>query len=88
MIAFDVKDMTCGHCVSTLSRALEQLDANARIRIDLASRRVEIDAADGAVQAAAFADAIRAAGYTPSAVEASATSPVPSRAGGCCGCCR
>lgn len=84
MIAFDVNDMTCGHCVSTITKALMATDKNARLHIDLASHRVQVEAADAS--AGELADAIREAGYTPVPVQAA---PVASSkpAGSCCGGC-
>lgn len=68
MIAFEVKDMNCGHCVSTITEAVTALDSGAKLRIDLASHRVEIEpAAAGAAQLAA---AITQAGYTPVPIDA------------------
>jgi copper chaperone len=63
MIAFEVKDMTCGHCVSTITQAVKAVDGNAKVEIDLARHRVEIEPADA--DARALADAISDAGYTP-----------------------
>ena len=63
MIAFDVQDMTCGHCVSTITKALKGADKGAAVRIDLATHRVEVEPAEA--DAAELADAIREAGYTP-----------------------
>lgn len=63
MITFEVKDMSCGHCVSTIARALKAVDAGARVRIDLASQRVHIDAA--AADPVELAEAISDAGYKP-----------------------
>jgi copper chaperone len=63
MIAFEVRDMTCGHCVSTVTKAVQAADREARVRIDLPTHRVEIEPA--AASAAALESAIRAAGYTP-----------------------
>jgi copper chaperone len=63
MIAFEVNDMTCGHCVSSITRAVKALDKDAEVRIDLATHRVEVEPATaGADQLAA---AIEDAGYTP-----------------------
>ena len=63
MIAFEVKDMTCGHCVSTVTQAVKSVDKTASVRVDLATHRVEIEASGANAQAlqAAIADA----GYTP-----------------------
>ena len=63
MIAFQVNDMTCGHCAGTITQAVKGVDRDAKVEIDLARHRVEVepDAAD----ARALADAISEAGYTP-----------------------
>jgi len=63
MIAFEVQDMTCGHCVRTITQAVKALDPNAQVQIDLATHRVAIEAAQA--NAAALGDAIREAGFTP-----------------------
>jgi copper chaperone len=63
MIAFEVKDMTCGHCVSTIARALKGVDKQAKVSIDLATHRVEIQPTDSDAQE--LSDAIKEAGYTP-----------------------
>lgn len=57
-----VNDMTCGHCVGTVQKALETALSGAEISVDLASHRVEFtgDRAKGEA-------AIREAGYTPEA---------------------
>lgn len=33
MITFEVKDMTCGHCVSTITKAVRAVDKEATVRI-------------------------------------------------------
>ncbi|WP_341677271.1 heavy-metal-associated domain-containing protein [Niveibacterium sp. SC-1] len=87
MLTFEVKDMTCGHCVSTITKALKAADKDARIEIDLATHRVRVQPAE--TQADELADAIREAGYTPVAVSQPAVEPAkPATAGGCCGGCR
>jgi copper chaperone len=63
MIAFEVKDMTCGHCVSTVTQAVKEVDRSARVTIDLARHRVEIEPV--LAGADALRDAIAEAGYTP-----------------------
>jgi copper chaperone len=84
MIAFEVNDMTCGHCVSTITKALKATDKDAKVEIDLATHRVQIDAASA--DAEELAEAIKDAGYTPVPVQAG---PVSSSkpAGSCCGGC-
>lgn len=85
MIAFEVSDMTCGHCASTITKAVEAADPGARVQIDLAAHRVQIEPVAGDAQS--LARTIKDSGYTPVAAEA--TAPVPegntaSRKG--CGC--
>ncbi|MBN9332366.1 heavy-metal-associated domain-containing protein [Devosia sp.] len=59
---FTVNDMTCGHCVGTVRKALEQALPGAEITIDLDSHKVSFtgDRARGE-------EAIKEAGYTPEA---------------------
>jgi copper chaperone len=63
MIAFEVQDMTCGHCVSAVTKAVKGVDPAAQVQIDLATHRVEIEAP--AADAAAYSHAITEAGFTP-----------------------
>ena len=63
MIAFEVKDMTCGHCVSAITKAVKATDKDAKVEVDLANQRVEIEPT--APNAAELRDAIKEAGYTP-----------------------
>jgi copper chaperone len=63
MMAFEVNDMTCGHCVGAITQALKATDEDAKVRIDLATHRVEVESASAS--AAALAQAIEDAGYTP-----------------------
>lgn len=63
MIAFEVNDMTCGHCASTITKAVMGADKDAKVRIDLAAHRVEIE--PSTAEAAELAEAIEEAGYTP-----------------------
>ena len=62
MIEFQVNDMTCGHCVGAITRAVAEVDAAAQVEIDLPTHRVRISGNDNvpAMQAA-----IVEAGYTP-----------------------
>ena len=87
MTTFEVKDMTCGHCVSTITEAVRAVDQGATVQIDLATHRVTIDPTEA--DEAELSDAIKQAGYTPVAVESSvervAAKSAPARGGGCCG---
>ena len=87
MTTFEVKDMTCGHCVSTITKAVRAVDQYATVQIDLATHRVTIDPTEAG--AAELSDAIEQAGYTPVAVETGVEGVVanaaPVRGGCCCG---
>lgn len=43
MIELSVNDMTCGHCVSTVTKTVKALDAGAQVQVDLATKRVSVD---------------------------------------------
>lgn len=43
MYQLQVEHMTCGHCVSAVTRAVQAVDADARVEVDLASKTVRID---------------------------------------------
>ena len=79
MIAFEVNDMTCGHCVSTITKALKGTDKDAKIQIDLGTHRVQVEPVSA--DAEELAEAIRDAGYTPVPVEAAAGEEAPQRRG-------
>lgn len=62
MLVFEVNDMTCGHCVATITNALNHALPGAMVTIDLPSHSVRVS---GASDAAAIEAAIRDAGYSP-----------------------
>lgn len=84
MITFEVNDMTCGHCVSTITKALKATDKDAKVAIDLASHRVQVEPASADAQE--LAEAIKDAGYTPVPVQAGSNTP-GKPVGSCCGGC-
>jgi len=84
MIAFEVTDMTCGHCVSTITKALKATDKDAKVQIDLATHRVQVEPSSS--DAHELAEAIKDAGYTPVPVQAASTAS-SKPAGSCCGGC-
>jgi copper chaperone CopZ len=59
---FKVEDMTCGRCISRVTRSLRTFDPDAKVSVDLAAHRVVID---GAADRDDYAFVIRDAGYTP-----------------------
>lgn len=58
---FQVTDMTCGHCASTVEKAVKSVDAGAQVKIDINTRKVEIQSEKPADD---FVAAIGEAGYT------------------------
>ncbi|MGV8822832.1 heavy-metal-associated domain-containing protein [Methylibium petroleiphilum] len=87
-IRFRVDDMTCGHCVRTITAAIQASDPRAEVEIDLAIRQVRV--VSGTASADQLSRSITAAGYTPVAVN-DAPTPVTgdSKAArhGDCRCC-
>lgn len=86
MQTYQVDDMTCGHCASSISKAIRAVDAGARIEVDLAAHQVRIQPTEA--DAEELRDAIAQAGYTPVAVPASdaprSGTGAAARSGGCC----
>ncbi len=86
MFAFEVKDMTCGHCVGVITQALKATDKDAKVQIDLATHRVQVEPASA--DAVELARAIRDAGYTPVPVGATVREIAAVGRGSCCGHCK
>jgi len=81
MLAYRVEDMTCGHCASTITRAVRDVDAGAKVEVDIGQHLVRIEPASA--EAAEFTQAITEAGYTPVQL---ASAPAPQAGAGGCGC--
>jgi copper chaperone len=64
MIEIKVPDMTCGHCASTITKAVKELDPAAKLDISLSEHLVKVDS--GAARNDIL-HAISEAGYTPEA---------------------
>jgi len=62
MIEFKVEDMSCGHCVSTITKAVKAAEPQAVVEVDLPSKIVRIE---GAANADKVRDAISESGFTP-----------------------
>lgn len=43
MQTFDIPNMNCGHCLRTITEAVQALDPAADVQADLPAHRVEID---------------------------------------------
>ena len=84
MVTFEVQDMTCGHCASSITKAVRAMDPTAQVTADLTTHRVQVESTES--DGTQLGDVIREAGYTPVAVEdraMSAERPAP-RSGCCC----
>lgn len=57
---FNLPDMTCGHCVATVTKAVKALDPAAEVKADLGGKTVTVETG---VPAAAVARALDEAGY-------------------------
>ena len=60
MMSFQVEGMSCGHCVQSVTKAVQAVEPRARVAVDLASGRVAVE---GGERREAVAQAIRDAGY-------------------------
>ncbi|MER2297366.1 heavy-metal-associated domain-containing protein [Pseudomonas promysalinigenes] len=60
MQVFNVQGMTCGHCVKAVTQAVQALDAQAKVDVDLAGKKVNVQSTLTAEQVLA---AIREEGY-------------------------
>jgi copper chaperone len=82
---FQVDDMTCGHCVSTITKALASVDKRAQVNVDLATRRVEVTSSEA--DEAELQKAIKEAGYSPVLAQPGPAPASQAKRGGCgCGC--
>ena len=84
MFNFEVRDMTCAHCISGITKAIGGIDPRAQVSADVATHRVRVERGESG--SAELMDAIRGAGYTPVQVADLALPPqaVAPRSGCCC----
>jgi len=62
MIEIKVPDMTCGHCVGTITKAVKALDSQAKVDVTLSEHLVRVDSR---ASKEAVLQSIAEAGYTP-----------------------
>lgn len=79
---FKVSSMTCGHCVRSITRALQAIDADAKVRIDLATGIAEVD---GLLSVDQALSAMAEQGYPAEMLEDEALAAAT--ASQCCGTC-
>jgi copper chaperone len=61
-IRLQVPDMTCNHCVATITQAVRALDPGAQVEVDLPAKRVTVTSA---LPRDKLLAAISDAGYSP-----------------------
>ena len=42
MYTLQVENMSCGHCVNAVTKAVQTVDAQATVRVDLAQKKVDV----------------------------------------------
>jgi copper chaperone len=60
MLTFNVPDMTCGHCVSVVTKAVKSVDTDAAVSTDLSAHTISVQSV---AAPAALQSAIEKAGY-------------------------
>jgi copper chaperone len=81
MLELNVTGMTCGHCVRAVTEAVNTLDREAEVQVDLASKRVRVE---GRSSPSELIAALGTAGYP--ATRAGGATPGAATQKGCCGC--
>ncbi len=62
MLAFTIDDMTCGHCVGSITKAIQALDPAAKVAAELATHCLSVQSH---CDAKTVENTIRDAGFTP-----------------------
>lgn len=60
MLKLKVPEMSCGHCASTVEKAVKSVDPAARVDVDLGSSTVSVETS---ADENAICEVIRSAGY-------------------------
>ena len=60
MLKLKVPEMSCGHCASTIEKAVKGVDPTARVAVDLSSSTVAVETT---ADEASIRDVIKSAGY-------------------------
>ena len=61
---FDVQGMSCNHCAKAVTQAVQQLDPQAQVQVDLPGQKVEVESTQARE---AIAKAIADEGYAVAA---------------------
>lgn len=63
MLEYTVPDLSCGHCARAVTEAVQAIDPQAKVEVDLSTRQVRVDSSLARPQVQA---ALTEAGYPPS----------------------
>lgn len=64
MIELKLPTMTCGHCVRTVTKTVQSVDADAKLEIDLPTQLVRVESRHARQE---FVKALSDEGYAPAA---------------------
>ncbi|MDI1267852.1 MAG: heavy-metal-associated domain-containing protein [Polaromonas sp.] len=62
MLEFNLPDMTCGHCASTVTKTAKLVDPKSKVDVDMNTKKVKIESTEDRSD---FVDALTEAGYPP-----------------------
>jgi copper chaperone len=70
MFEFQIPAMSCDHCVTTVTQAVQEVDGAAWVDVDLPAKQIRVQPGDTVVAEAdtlrrRFAEALSEAGYPP-----------------------
>ncbi|HUR89165.1 MAG TPA: heavy-metal-associated domain-containing protein [Ramlibacter sp.] len=64
MIQFKIPQMSCGHCVRAVTEAVQEVDPQAKVQVDLATKQVQVESS---AERGKIEHALAEAGYAPAA---------------------
>ena len=62
MIQINIPSMSCGHCVKAVTQAVQQVDPQAKVDVNLDTKRVRVESS---AERQKIVDALVDAGYEP-----------------------
>ena len=62
MLEFNLPDMTCGHCASTVAKTVKLVDPKSKVDVDIDTKTVTIESTEDRSD---FVEALTEAGYPP-----------------------
>ena len=62
MIQFNIPQMSCGHCARAVTEAVKEVDPQAKVDVDLATKKVNVESQ---AEHQKLVEALSEAGYAP-----------------------